>query len=119
MTVSPNFAIDCAPVTQALTAKSLGVTIDKNLTWEEHIKIISKKISAGISAIERIRSIVPVTPCYLHTMLLFSLIIAPLFGATVPRADNLQKLQNRAARIITFSSYDYNANELFGDLGWL
>ena len=27
-------------------------------------------------------------------------------------------LQNRAARVLTFSSYDANADSLFEDLGW-
>ena len=33
-------------------------------------------------------------------------------------SDKLQKLQNRAARILTFSSYDTNAELLFERLGW-
>ncbi len=32
--------------------------------------------------------------------------------------DKLQKLQNRAARIITKSRYDTSSRELFGKLGW-
>ena len=30
----------------------------------------------------------------------------------------MQKLQNRAARILTFSSYDTNVEDLFSKLGW-
>jgi hypothetical protein len=30
----------------------------------------------------------------------------------------LQKLQNRAVRILTFSSYDANADALLGSIGW-
>ena len=33
-------------------------------------------------------------------------------------ADKLQKLQNRAARILTFSNYDTNADLLIKRLGW-
>ena len=33
-------------------------------------------------------------------------------------SNNLQKLQNRAARILTFSSYDTNVEHLFSKLGW-
>ena len=32
--------------------------------------------------------------------------------------DKLQKLQNRAARVLTFSNYDADATELFEFLGW-
>ena len=37
-------------------SKSLGFTIDVNLTWKEHIDEISKKVSSGISALKRIRT---------------------------------------------------------------
>ena len=33
-------------------------------------------------------------------------------------ADKLQKLQNRAARALTFSSYDAEASQLFQNLNW-
>ena len=32
--------------------------------------------------------------------------------------DRLQKLQNRAARVLTFSRYDAYANRLFRQLNW-
>ena len=32
--------------------------------------------------------------------------------------DRLQKLQNRAARVLTFSRYDGDANRLFRQLNW-
>ena len=33
-------------------------------------------------------------------------------------ADKLQKLQNRAARILTFSNYDVRLSVLLDELGW-
>ena len=39
--------------------KSLGVLIDENLTWSNHINATSKKISSGIGSIKRIRHCVP------------------------------------------------------------
>ena len=35
--------------------KSLGLHIDKNLSWSKHIEEISKNISSGIGALKRIR----------------------------------------------------------------
>ena len=34
-------------------------------------------------------------------------------------SDKLQKLQNRAARIITFSNYEIRSSELLDELGWI
>ena len=33
-------------------------------------------------------------------------------------ADKLQKLQNRVARILTFSNYDVRSSVLLDELGW-
>ena len=44
--------------------KSLGVLIDKNLTWSNHINTITKKISSGIGSSKRIGHCVP--PATLH-----------------------------------------------------
>ena len=46
--------------------KSLGVLIDENLTWSNHINAISKKISSGIGSIKRISHCVP--PATLHNI---------------------------------------------------
>ena len=34
------------------------------------------------------------------------------------RSNKLEKLQNRATRILTFSTYDTNVEHLFSKLGW-
>ena len=39
-------------------------------------------------------------------------------NCTKTLSTKLQKLQNRAARIITYSSYDVNADLLIEKLGW-
>ena len=45
--------------------------------------------------------------------------VLPLWdNCTKFSADKLQQLQNRVARILTFSSYDINADLLIKRLGW-
>ena len=56
---NPQIEINKFPIKQVSTSKSLGVHIDGNLSWESHIKEISKKIASGISAIKRIRYFLP------------------------------------------------------------
>ena len=104
------------------SVKSLGVFINENLTWQTHIDKLSKKIASGIGAIKRIRPFVP--PATL--LYIYSALIQPHFdycnlvwgncGKTL--SDRLQKLQNRAARLLTFSSYDADAKGLIRQLGW-
>ena len=45
-------------VDQVSTAKSLGVFIDENLSWNTHIEYLRNKISTVIGALKRVRSFV-------------------------------------------------------------
>ena len=99
-----------------------GIFIDENLRWQTHIDKLSEKIASGIGAVKRIRDFVP-TPT-LHCI--YNALIQSQFdycnivwgncGKTL--FDRLQKLQNRAARVLTFSRYDADANRLFRQLNW-
>ena len=88
---------------QVSTVKSLGVHIDENITWECHVNELSKKIASGISAIKRIRHTVPY-----KTLSIYNSLVQPHFdycsSVWGSCSKNLsQKLQNRAAIVITFS----------------
>ena len=115
-------SINNESINRVSSVKSLGVFIDENLTWQTHIDKLSKKIASGIGAIKRIRPFVPP-----DTLLyIYSALIQPHFdycnlvwgncGKTL--SDRLQKLQNRAARLLTSSSYDADAKGLIRQLGW-
>ena len=119
---SPTVTIDGTQVKQVETAKSLGVTIDDKLNWKCHIENITKKIAAGIGAIKRIRHLVP--PAILEHI--YHALIQPHFdycstvwgSCGVTLQDKLQKLQNRASRVVTFSNYDADASQLLEALNW-
>ena len=61
-------------------------------------------------------------PVTLH--LIYQVFIRPHFDycstvwGTCGVQDKLQKLQNRAARVLTFSNYDVDAGQLLEILGW-
>ena len=109
------------PINQVSHTKSIGVWLDENLTWNEHIDKISKKIASGIGALKRIRSFVPPTTL----QFIYNSLVQPHFdyccvvwdNCNKTLADKLQKLQNRAARVLTFSNYDSNADILFEKIG--
>ena len=56
---TPSFMINDHSVMQVSTAKSLGVHIDQNLSWECHMQSICKKIASALGAIKRIRHVIP------------------------------------------------------------
>ena len=100
----------------------LGLNIDEHLSWSVHVDAISKKIASGLGALKHIRPFVPLST--LHTI--FHSLIQPHFdycsvvwgNCNKTLAAKLQKLQNHSARILTFSSYDTNADCLLEGLAW-
>ena len=118
----PCLEIDGVPIDKVLHAKSLGVYLDDNLSWNIQINELTKKIASGIGALKRVPSFVPVATL----QLIFNSLVQPYFNYCCTVWDNcnknlaekLQKLQNRAARVLTFSSYDTNADVLIEKLGW-
>ena len=103
-------------------AKSLGLYIDKNLSWSKHIEEISKKISSGIGALKRIRPFISQN----IAVQIYKALIEPHFECCSPvwhginnkLSDKLQKLQNRAARAITQSNFDTSSSYLRNLPGW-
>ena len=122
LTDSPTITVNDNQVSQVTTAKSLGVTIDNKLDCSSHIDKLTKKVASGIGAIKRIRHLVP--QATLH--LIYQALIQPHFdycnivwgNCGITLLNRIQKLQNRAARVLTYSNYDANAGHLFEFLGW-
>ena len=119
---SPSVLLNDTQVKQVATTKSLGITIDDKLSWNYHIEKLTKKIASGIGAMKRVRHLVP--PATLH--LIHQALIQPPFDycstvwgtCGVTLQDKRQKLQNGAARVLTFSNYDVYAEQLLEMLGW-
>ena len=102
--------------------KSLGVIIDEKLDWKEQIDAISKNVSKGIGALRLCKSFVP-----LDTLkILYNTLFLPYFdycclvcnNCSITLKTSLQKLQNRAARIITGDTYDIRSKQILEKLGW-
>ena len=114
----PELSIDNVPIEKVTSVKSLGIFIDENLRLQTHIDKLSKKITSAIGAIKRIRDFVPTPTLYcIYNALIQSLfdycnIVWGNCGKT--SFDWLQKLQYRAARVLTFTRYDADVKRLNG-----
>ena len=110
--VSNDFAVkvDNIPVERVTVYKSLGVSVDEDLTWKAHTEEISKKISAGLSVLKRISPTIP----FETRQIMYKALILPYFDYStsawghigIGLTEKLQQLQNRAARIVTLSNYE-------------
>ena len=118
----PALEINGTQLNRVNFTKSLGVLIDENLTCSNHINAISKKNSSGIGSIKRISHCVPSATLqniyYGLVQSHFDYCSVVWGNCTKTLSDKLQKLQNRAVRVLTHSSYDADANQLITDLGW-
>ena len=117
-----NISIDDRTIRRVDHTKSLGLTIDAQLSWSKHVDEISKKVSSAIGALKRVR---PFIPTDVATQI-YNALILPHFDYCSPvwdgmsgcLSDKLQKLQNRAARVITQSPFDTSSNLLLAMLKW-
>ena len=83
---------------------------------------VSKKIACAIGAIKRIRHLTP----FNVLIKVYNSLIQPHFdycnvvwgNCNKGLSEKLQRLQNRAARILMSASYDSNLDDLFRALGW-
>ena len=106
----------------AQKTKYLGVQIDNKLHWKEQIKTVSSKVSRAIGFVKHAKSILPENT--LRNM--YTGIVEPHFRyccsvwgcCGLTEINQLQKLQNRAARVITGSRFDAPGLPLVKRLGW-
>ncbi len=86
----------------------LGLTIDENLTWKNHINIIANKLSKSIGILNKLKLFLPLNA---KVLIYKSLILSHLnFGilAWSYQCDRIVKLQKKIVRI--FSLIKYNAH---------
>ena len=103
--------------------KYLRVQIDPELRWREHITFAIYKIPRAMGMLKYANKYLPLE----NVKNMYTSIVEPHFrnccsmwgscGETL--LDKLLKLQNRASRIVTNSSYDASSLPLIGSLGWL
>ena len=100
-----NIRINNNVVLPVFSQKCLGIYLDERLAFDVHIENLCKKKCSGIGVLRRIKHFVP-KDCLLK---LYKSLIQPYFDYCSPLwdtcdktlKDNLQTLQNRAARIIS------------------
>ena len=118
----PSIRINGVGIERVSHSKLVGVTIDESLTWAEHAAQIIKKVHAGLRALRRVRDFVDTR----SLIMIYKALVEPHFTYCSPMWDSLgaslsqklQKLQNRAAHIITRSDYNVRSATLLNQLNW-
>lgn len=104
--------------------KYLGVHVDSHLSWVQRIHALCAKLSPKIGMLKRLKHILP-PHCLTHV---YNSVIQPHIdysitvwgGAADVHINRVQRLQNKAARIIS-GIFDWNVRgiDIVNDLGWM
>ncbi len=93
----------------------------ETLTWDEQVTLITKKVNKGLNVMRRLRDFFDIK--ILTTV--YQTLVQPYFdycsqvwgGLGTTLCNKLQRLQNRAVRIITKSGYEVRSVNLLHQLG--
>jgi hypothetical protein len=106
----PILSIGSESIKRVSSTKTLGVIVDECITWKDHIDKVEKKASKGIGILRGSKDLLDKDT--LKTI--YSAFVLPYFDYCALVWDNcsktlqnkLQKLQNKAGRIITGDCYE-------------
>ena len=107
-------------IDQVSSFKYLGITLDENLNFSEHLVETAKKISSRIGVLGRVRKFLPIK----YRVMLYNALILPFFdyastawsNTLAKHTDPLVSLHGRAARLIVGVSH---TEEAIGALKWI
>ena len=105
-------------------SKLLGVVIDNCLSWNDHIEYLYKKISPKLGILYRLSKFLskPILNTIYLTLIQpdFDYCISLWGNCSSGSINKIQKLQNRAARIVS-NEYNWNisSSELIEQLKWM
>jgi hypothetical protein len=112
--------IDNVAINQVKTTKFLGVIINENLSWSDHIDVVTSKCNKNLGVIRKLSYILPreVLLSLYYTLIYPYINYCNIAWASQPttRLDKLLRIQKKAMRLITNSGRDAHALPLFSIL---
>ncbi len=102
--------------------KLLGVHINNNLSWENHINSVLSKVNRNIVHLRRIKSYltVDVRQMFFNANILPHLDYCTIIWGNSPHINKLLKAQKRAARVILdVRDFQTPSSEMFKSLNWM
>ena len=118
-----NLYIKGMAVEQVQKTKLLGIIVDSNLSWAQHIGKVVVKMGRGLSVIRRCSHFLPknIMGNVIKTIVLAHLDYCSEVwsGAAMSHIKKLQIAQNKAARCLLRCSYRSNVKIMHNFLSWL
>ena len=114
--------INSKPISQVKSAKTLGLHIEETLSLLKHLEHIYKKVCPLLGLLKRIRNyvdqdtLVSIYKAFIQPHLEYGCIVWD--GLDKGLILKLQRLQNRATRIITRLSWEVRSKDILANLEW-
>lgn len=114
--------IDSENVARVSSTKTLGVIVDECFTWRDQIDQVAKKASKRIGLLRRSKDLIN-----RHTLkTIYDALVLPHFdycalvweNCSKSLQNKLQKMHNKAARILTGDSYETPSETVRAKLNW-
>lgn len=116
----PKLSINNEVIKREESLQFLGVTIDENLSWDEHIKFLENKVSKNIGILYRARKVLTkmclknIYFSFIHSYLHYANISWASCGRT--KLKRLASLQKKAVRLICNKEMFSSSKPLFQNL---
>ena len=115
-----NITIDNIPLDKKEYVKFLGITIDRHLSWGQHVNNVTSSVAKGIGILYKLKHFLPEK----SLIMIYNALILPYISycniawgnCSKTRLEHLLLLQKKAARICTNSAYLSHADPLFHHL---
>ena len=118
--INYNICINGLPIVEKQSTKFLGITIDANLSWNDHVLNVHNSVSRGIGILYRLRNLISQK----SLTILYNALVLPYItycnivwgncGST--KTNSILLLQKRALRLITNSQYRSPSDPLFAQI---
>lgn len=112
-------SINNTPIEKVEHFNFLGLTLDTNLKWNDHVQKVSCKISQITGVLRKLQTSFPQR----ILMTIYSSLIESHMSYCLPvwgtNNDRITTLQKKAIRVISFSNNNSHTSPLFKSLGYL
>jgi hypothetical protein len=114
-----NLELNKQPIIRVKEFCFLGLTLNEQLSWKNHIHDVSNKISKTVGVLNKLKHTLP---CHVLKLIYSSLILPRLYYCNLAwghSPDRLIKLQKKAVRSISNNKYNAHTEPIFKKLNIL
>ena len=109
--------IDGSPLSEKQSTKFLGITIDSNLNWNEHVQNIHRYISRNVGILYKLKDYITERSLFIlyNSLILSHITYCNIVwgNCSLTKINSLLLLQKKSLRIITKSSYLSHSEPMF------